>query len=40
VATRGELAMFIIGHIFAALMGLVIPLFSLFLGNAFNAFGP
>lgn len=39
-ATRLEMLMFFVGHLCAALMGLIIPVFQFFMSDLFDSFGP
>jgi len=40
MATKGEMCMFYFGHFFAGIMGLMIPSFFFFMGQAFDSFSP
>lgn len=40
LATKQEMALFVVGHIFAAITGGVIPLFMLVFGDTIEAFDP
>lgn len=40
LATPAERVMFVFGHIFSAITGASLPVFSFLMGNVFDKFGP